>query len=122
MIQLEVQDVHKSFGGMHALNGVTFSVRGNELIGLIGPNGAGKTTLTNVLDGIHKPSRGQVWFGGQRIDGLPPYEIARRGVGRTFQVTRLSTHDRAGEYAECQPWPCTPRRASAIFTRGRWRC
>lgn len=88
MIQLEVRDVHKSFGGMQALNGVTFSVHGNELIGLIGPNGAGKTTLTNVLDGVHKPSRGQVWLEGQRIDGLPPYEIARRGIGRTFQVTR----------------------------------
>ncbi len=88
MIQLEVRDVHKSFGGMQALNGVTFSVYGNELIGLIGPNGAGKTTLTNVLDGVHKPSRGQVWLEGQRIDGLPPYEIARRGIGRTFQVTR----------------------------------
>ncbi len=88
MIQLEVRDIHKSFGGMDALDGVTFSVGGNELIGLIGPNGAGKTTLTNVLDGVHKPSRGQVWFNGQRIDGLPPYEIARRGIGRTFQVTR----------------------------------
>lgn len=88
MIQLDVRDVYKSFGGMNALNGVTFSIRGNELIGLIGPNGAGKTTLTNVLDGIHKPSRGLVWFDGQRIDGLPPYEIARRGLGRTFQITR----------------------------------
>lgn len=88
MIQLEVRDVHKSFGGMHALNGVSFSLHGNELIGLIGPNGAGKTTLTNVLDGVHKPNSGQVWLDGQRIDGLPPYEIARRGIGRTFQVTR----------------------------------
>lgn len=88
MMQLEVRDVHKSFGGTQALHGVTFSIHGNELIGLIGPNGAGKTTLTNVLDGIHKPTRGQVWFNGQRIDGLPPYEIARRGIGRTFQVTR----------------------------------
>ena len=88
MVQLDVQDICKSFGGMQALNGVTFSVRGSELIGLIGPNGAGKTTLTNVLDGVHKPSAGQVWFDGQRVDGLPPYEIARRGIGRTFQVTR----------------------------------
>ncbi len=88
MIQLEVRDVFKSFGGMQALNGVTFSVHGNELIGLIGPNGAGKTTLTNVLDGVHKPSRGQVWVNSQRIDGFPPYEIARHGIGRTFQVTR----------------------------------
>jgi branched-chain amino acid transport system ATP-binding protein len=88
MIQLEVRDVYKSFGGTAALNGVNFSIRDNELIGLIGPNGAGKTTLTNILDGVHKPSRGQVWFDNQRIDGLPPYEIARRGIGRTFQVTR----------------------------------
>lgn len=88
MIQLDVRGVYKSFGGTQALNGVTFSIRGSELIGLIGPNGAGKTTLTNVLDGVHKPTRGQVWLDGQRIDGLPPYEIARRGVGRTFQVTR----------------------------------
>ncbi len=88
MMQLEVRDIHKSFGGTQALHGVTFEIHGNELIGLIGPNGAGKTTLTNILDGIHKPTRGQVWFNAQRIDGLPPYEIARRGIGRTFQVTR----------------------------------
>jgi branched-chain amino acid transport system ATP-binding protein len=88
MIQLEVKDIYKRFGGIHALNGVTFSMHGNELIGLIGPNGAGKTTLTDVLDGVQKPSRGQVWFDGLRIEGLPPYEIARRGIGRTFQVTR----------------------------------
>ena len=88
MIQLEVKDIYKRFGGIHALNGVTFSIHGNELIGLIGPNGAGKTTLTDVLDGVQKPSRGQIWFDGLRIEGLPPYEIARRGIGRTFQVTR----------------------------------
>lgn len=88
MIQLDVRNIYKSFGGVQALNGVTFGIQGNELIGLIGPNGAGKTTLTNVLDGVHKPNRGQVWLGGQRIDGLPPYEIARRGIGRTFQITR----------------------------------
>jgi len=88
MIELEVRNVYKSFGGLQALNDISFQVRGPELIGLIGPNGAGKTTLTNILDGIHKPSGGQVWFNGERIDGLPPYEIARRGIGRTFQVTR----------------------------------
>jgi branched-chain amino acid transport system ATP-binding protein len=88
MIELDVRKVYKSFGGTQALNGVSFSVHGNELIGLIGPNGAGKTTLTNILDGVHRPTGGQVWINGQRIDGLPPYEIARRGIGRTFQVTR----------------------------------
>ena len=88
MIELDIRDIQKSFGGLQALNGVSFSLRGNELIGLIGPNGAGKTTLTNVLDGVYKPTGGQVWFNSQRVDGLPPYEIARRGIGRTFQVTR----------------------------------
>lgn len=88
MIELEARDVYKSFGGIQALNGVSFSIKGNELIGLIGPNGAGKTTLTNVLDGVYKPTSGEVWLNGQRIDGLPPYTIARRGLGRTFQVTR----------------------------------
>ncbi len=88
MIELDVRDVYKNFGGIQALNGVSLSIRGNELIGLIGPNGAGKTTLTNVLDGVYKPSNGQVWLNGRRIDGLPPYVIARRGIGRTFQVTR----------------------------------
>lgn len=88
MIQLDVQNIYKNFGGMQALNGISFSVNGNELIGLIGPNGAGKTTLTNVLDGVHKPSRGQVWFNSRRIDSLAPYKVARLGIGRTFQVTR----------------------------------
>jgi branched-chain amino acid transport system ATP-binding protein len=88
VIELQVRDVYKSFGGIQALNGVSFQIQGNQLIGLIGPNGAGKTTLTNVLDGVYRPTGGQVWFNGERIDGLPPYEIARRGMGRTFQVTR----------------------------------
>jgi branched-chain amino acid transport system ATP-binding protein len=88
VIQLDVHNICKNFGGMQALDGITFSVSGNELIGLIGPNGAGKTTLTNVLDGVHRPSGGEVWFNNGRVDGLPPYEVARRGIGRTFQVTR----------------------------------
>ena len=89
MIRLEVRDLHKRFGGLHVLKGVTFSVNGPELIGLIGPNGAGKTTLTNVLDGAIKPNSGTVYLNGVRIDQLQPYEVARVGLGRTFQVTRL---------------------------------
>lgn len=88
MVQLEVKDLFMKFGGRQALGGVTFSVADNELIGLIGPNGAGKTTLTNVLDGVYRPTGGQVWFNGRRVDGLAPYQVARRGIGRTFQVTR----------------------------------
>lgn len=88
MIQLKVSNLHKHFGGLHVLKGVSFEVNGPELIGLIGPNGAGKTTLTNILDGAIKPSNGTVYLNRQRIDQLNPYEVARAGLGRTFQVTR----------------------------------
>ena len=88
MITLEVKKVSKNFGGLQALNNVSFRLQGPERIGLIGPNGAGKTTLTNVLDGAIKPSSGTVYFNGRRIDTLPPYQVARAGLGRTFQVTR----------------------------------
>jgi len=88
MIQLKVSNLNKHFGGLHVLKGVSFEVNGPELIGLIGPNGAGKTTLTNILDGAIKPSNGTVYLNRQRIDQLNPYEVARAGLGRTFQVTR----------------------------------
>jgi len=88
MIKLVVKDLHKRFGGLHVLKGVTFEVNGPELIGLIGPNGAGKTTLTNILDGAITPNSGTVYLNGQRIDQFQPYEVARAGLGRTFQVTR----------------------------------
>ena len=87
-MKLEIKNVSKNFGGMQALNGVNLTIDKAEIVGLIGPNGAGKTTLTNVIDGVHKPTRGEVWLNDERIDPLPPYLIARRGLGRTFQVTR----------------------------------
>ncbi len=88
MIELDVNNISKNFGGLRALNGVTFHVRGPELIGLIGPNGAGKTTMANIMDGAIKPSGGTVYLNGKRIDTLAPYHVARAGLGRTFQVTR----------------------------------
>jgi branched-chain amino acid transport system ATP-binding protein len=88
MIELDVNHIRKNFGGLQALNDVSFKVRGPELVGLIGPNGAGKTTLTNILDGAIKPSSGTVYLNGHRIDTLRPYHVARAGLGRTFQVTR----------------------------------
>jgi branched-chain amino acid transport system ATP-binding protein len=87
-LHLSVRNLRKSFGGNEVLKGVTFEVNGPELIGLIGPNGAGKTTLTNILDGAVKPTGGTVYLDGRRIDQLPPFEVARAGLGRTFQVTR----------------------------------
>ena len=88
MITLGVKDIRKKFGSHQVLNGVSFRIEGPELVGLIGPNGAGKTTLTNVLDGAIKPDGGTIRLNGKRIDPLHPYEIARSGLGRTFQVTR----------------------------------
>jgi branched-chain amino acid transport system ATP-binding protein len=88
MIDLAVRGLNKRFGGLHVLKDVSFEVQGPELIGLIGPNGAGKTTLTNVLDGAIKPNSGTVYLNGERIDQLQSFEVARAGLGRTFQVTR----------------------------------
>ncbi len=88
MTQLTVTNLNKRFGGLHVLKDVSFEIEGPELVGLIGPNGAGKTTLTNILDGAIKPNSGTVYLNGQRIDQLQPYEVARVGLGRTFQVTR----------------------------------
>jgi branched-chain amino acid transport system ATP-binding protein len=88
MITLDVKDITKTFGSHRVLKGVSFRIEGPELVGLIGPNGAGKTTLTNVLDGAIKPDSGTIRLNGTRIDPLHPYEIARAGLGRTFQVTR----------------------------------
>jgi branched-chain amino acid transport system ATP-binding protein len=88
MTNLVVHDLHKRFGGLQVLKGVDFEINGAELIGLIGPNGAGKTTLTNILDGAIKPNSGTVYLNGVRIDQLAPYQVAKVGLGRTFQVTR----------------------------------
>jgi ABC-type branched-subunit amino acid transport system ATPase component len=85
---LELKGVSRRFGGLRALNSVSLTLRPGEIVGLIGPNGAGKTTLVNVVSGVHRPSAGEVWFEGARIDRLPPNRISRRGVARTFQIVQ----------------------------------
>ena len=86
---LKVENVHKSFGGILALNGVTFSVEPNSITGLIGPNGSGKSTLFNVISGFYNKDRGEVYFKGKKIEGIEPYRIAMLGVGRTFQISEV---------------------------------
>jgi branched-chain amino acid transport system ATP-binding protein len=83
---LEARGLAKSFGGVRALAGVSFSVAAGELLALIGPNGAGKTTCFNLINGQLKPDAGSVLLAGQDIGGLPPRRLFRLGVGRTFQV------------------------------------
>ncbi len=77
------------FGGLVAVNELDMAVRPGEIYGLIGPNGAGKTTIFNLLTGVYRPTSGTIDFGGRRVDGLRPYQIAALGVSRTFQNIRL---------------------------------
>jgi branched-chain amino acid transport system ATP-binding protein len=86
---LAVDGVTCRFGGVIAVNAVSFAVSRGELFGLIGPNGAGKTTLFNVITGLTAPSAGAVRHRGEDITGLPPYRVAERGIARTFQNVRL---------------------------------
>jgi branched-chain amino acid transport system ATP-binding protein len=83
---LQVTGLAKAFGGIQAVDDVSFAVAAGELVALIGPNGAGKTTCFNVVNGQLVPDAGSVTLAGSRIDGIPAHAIARRGVGRTFQV------------------------------------
>jgi branched-chain amino acid transport system ATP-binding protein len=88
MALLEGRGLSKAFGGLLALRGVDVAVEERQVVALLGPNGSGKTTLFNVLCGLLPPSAGEVWFRGARVTGRPPWEIARLGLGRTFQIPR----------------------------------
>lgn len=86
---LDVQAVRKQFGGLVAVNDVSFSIRAGEIMGLIGPNGAGKSTTFNLVSGVLSLTSGEVVFRGQSVGGLPSREIARRGMSRTFQHVKM---------------------------------
>lgn len=86
---LELENVSKSFGGLKAVDNLSFRLEGGTILGLIGPNGAGKTTLFNLITGVLEPSEGEIRFGGETISHLPPHKIARRGLARTFQHLNL---------------------------------
>jgi branched-chain amino acid transport system ATP-binding protein len=85
---LQIEGLNKSFGGLKAIVDVSLSVQRGQFLGIIGANGAGKTTLLNLITGYYVPTSGSIRFEGKAIDGLPPYRIARLGVGRTFQVVQ----------------------------------
>jgi branched-chain amino acid transport system ATP-binding protein len=86
---LSLRNIGKTFGGLSALSDISFDVRPGEIVGVIGPNGAGKTTLFNLVTSVFSPTAGEVMFDGERISGLPPHAITKRGIARTFQNIRL---------------------------------
>ena len=86
---LKVLNVDKVFGGLEALQGVSFQVHRGDFFGLIGPNGAGKSVMVNMITGMYRPTKGQIFFNGSEITAKPPNRIIRKGVGRTFQHSTL---------------------------------
>ena len=86
--QLELRGVTKRFGGVAAVDGVTFEVAKGEIVGIIGPNGAGKTTLLNCISGVHRLDGGDIRWQGASITGMAPHRVAKLGIGRTFQIVR----------------------------------
>jgi ABC-type branched-subunit amino acid transport system ATPase component len=85
---LSVKKIHKSFGGLKALNGVSIEVEDHSITGLVGPNGSGKTTLFNIISGLYTKDGGEIVFKGEKIDRLSPSERAKKGLCRTFQVSK----------------------------------
>ncbi len=91
-IQLQIEDIHLSFGGLKALAGVTTSVRKGEIFAIIGPNGAGKTSLLNCINRFYNPENGKIIFEGQNILDMKPHKVASLGIARTFQNVELFKH------------------------------
>jgi branched-chain amino acid transport system ATP-binding protein len=89
---LQVRNMTHDFGGLRAVRDYSLEVKCGRIQGLIGPNGAGKTTIFNLITGIYKPSQGEIFLEGKKIDGLPPHRIASLGIGRTFQNLLLWRH------------------------------
>jgi branched-chain amino acid transport system ATP-binding protein len=139
---LEADGLAKRFGGVRAVDGVSFSVAAGELVALIGPNGAGKTTCFNMLMGQLRPDAGRVVALGSDVTGWPPRRIWRLGVGRTFQITQtfpsftvrenvqlalLSHHRRssllpaAGDLYRDEAWRCSARRHGDAWPTARAR-
>src|SRR5580658_103006 len=88
-VLLAVEDVSLTFGGVRALNGVSFDIRKGEILAIIGPNGAGKTSMLNVINGFYQPQAGRITFKGRTRTAMRPYEAASGGIARTFQNVAL---------------------------------
>jgi branched-chain amino acid transport system ATP-binding protein len=110
---LQVEGLSKRFGGLMAVNQVTFSVGQGEILGTIGPNGAGKTTLLNLISNLYIPQAGKILYQGKNIIGQPPYQIAKTGLVRTFQSTV--------SYGESTVWENMMRAQLGYHFLGLWR-
>ena len=88
MAILDLKGLTKTFGGLVAVKDLSFELKKGEILGIIGPNGAGKTTLFNLITGFYKPDAGEIHFKGENVTGLRPYEMCKRGLARTFQITQ----------------------------------
>ena len=97
MAVLEVARLNKDFGGVQAIQDLSFSIDAGAIHSIIGPNGAGKTTLFNIVTGLYRPSGGEIRFKGDDITGRPPHELARRGISRTFQNLQIFYNMTAAE-------------------------
>ena len=89
---LELRNLYKAFGGLQAISNVSLTVEEGEIVSVIGPNGAGKSTLFNLITGVYRPDRGDIIFEGERINGLTPDQVTKKGIARTFQNLRLFTN------------------------------
>jgi branched-chain amino acid transport system ATP-binding protein len=118
---LEVQDLSKQFGGLKAVQRVSFQIREGEILGLIGPNGAGKTTVFNLISGFYPPDRGRVFFAQEDITGLKPHVACQKGMARTFQIVQpfgeltLQENVMAGAYNRTEKREEAESRAAEIL-------
>ncbi len=90
---LEVKDLSKNFGGLRAVDSLTFGIKTGEIVSIIGPNGSGKSTAFNLITGFHRPTSGRVLVASENVTGLKPYTIAKKGIARTFQHTTIFTQN-----------------------------
>src|ERR1700712_1998406 len=117
---LQTKDLTVKFGGLTALDAVTFDIRRGEILGLIGPNGAGKTTCFNAITGVYRPTSGTVTFDGAPLGKIKRHQITRRGIARTFQTIRLWGEMTRDISRRC-PAPCSARRGTAARRSRRSR-
>ncbi len=117
MLLLELVNVHKHFGGLEVVSNLSLEVNAGEVVSLIGPNGAGKTTVFNLVTGLYTPDRGDIRFEDASLVGLPPHQITRRGVARTFQTLRLFLNMSVLENVMAAAYPHTRANLAQIVFR-----